>query len=221
MKTQTKSLVALLAIFVVTQVHAMRWYSPSTGRWFSRDPIAERGGLNLYGFVGNQAINKFDWLGLAEGACACECMRVEIKYKPGGAKFEWGTPEVNLQYRVGNNIEVKWIVKGDPKKCTYEQNEVGKICTYRSDASNPYNWTPTGCTEGKENQISSSHYVDALGAYLTDYPAPKYYRVTLDVNITFKCNDSERGGSVSQSVPIKGEAVARWGTPPTILEHSP
>jgi len=32
--------------------------------WLSRDPIAERGGLNLYGYVGNNPINSWDPLGL-------------------------------------------------------------------------------------------------------------------------------------------------------------
>jgi RHS repeat-associated protein len=34
------------------------------GCWPSRDPIAERGGLNLYGFVGNDGVNWVDRLGL-------------------------------------------------------------------------------------------------------------------------------------------------------------
>ena len=32
--------------------------------WLSRDPIGERGGLNLYGFVGNDGVNRWDLLGL-------------------------------------------------------------------------------------------------------------------------------------------------------------
>ena len=32
--------------------------------WLSRDPIEERGGLNLYGFVGNDGVNRWDWLGM-------------------------------------------------------------------------------------------------------------------------------------------------------------
>lgn len=38
-----------------------------TGRWPSRDPIQERGGVNLYGFVGNDGVNKWDLLGMEEG----------------------------------------------------------------------------------------------------------------------------------------------------------
>ncbi len=44
--------------------YGYRYYNPSTGRWLSRDPIEEKGGLNLYGFVGNVPINSVDPLGL-------------------------------------------------------------------------------------------------------------------------------------------------------------
>lgn len=37
-----------------------RAYDPATGRWLSRDPIGERGGLNLYGYCVNNPINSFD-----------------------------------------------------------------------------------------------------------------------------------------------------------------
>jgi len=45
--------------------YGYRYYSPNLGRWLSRDPIAEQGGVNLYGFTRNSAINANDWLGLA------------------------------------------------------------------------------------------------------------------------------------------------------------
>jgi RHS repeat-associated protein len=44
--------------------YGFRYYDPVTGRWPSRDPIAERGGLNLYAFVRNNTVSKFDVLGL-------------------------------------------------------------------------------------------------------------------------------------------------------------
>ncbi len=43
-----------------------RPYDPELGRWPSRDPIGEEGGLNLYGFVGNDGVNKSDYLGNVE-----------------------------------------------------------------------------------------------------------------------------------------------------------
>ena len=36
----------------------------STGAWVNRDPIGEKGGLNLYGMVRNDAVNFADVLGL-------------------------------------------------------------------------------------------------------------------------------------------------------------
>jgi len=44
-----------------------RYYHPQSGRWINRDPIEEEGGLNLYGFVGNDGVNRWDLLGLANG----------------------------------------------------------------------------------------------------------------------------------------------------------
>lgn len=41
-----------------------RHYSSELGRWLSRDPIGERGGVNLYGMVENDPINHVDMLGL-------------------------------------------------------------------------------------------------------------------------------------------------------------
>ena len=41
-----------------------RPYSPKLQRFISRDPIEEQGGLNLYGFCGNDPINKWDYLGM-------------------------------------------------------------------------------------------------------------------------------------------------------------
>jgi RHS repeat-associated protein len=45
--------------------YGYRSYSPELGRWVNRDPIEERGGINLYGMVGNDAVNRVDELGLA------------------------------------------------------------------------------------------------------------------------------------------------------------
>jgi RHS repeat-associated protein len=41
----------------------MRFYNPNTGRWLNLDPIRERGGWNLYGFVWNSPVMSIDLLG--------------------------------------------------------------------------------------------------------------------------------------------------------------
>jgi RHS repeat-associated protein len=44
--------------------YGLRYYSPALGRFINRDPIEERGGLNLYGFVGNDGVGNVDYLGM-------------------------------------------------------------------------------------------------------------------------------------------------------------
>ena len=41
-----------------------RPYDPNLQRWVTQDPIGERGGMNLYGFVVNDPVNEIDPLGL-------------------------------------------------------------------------------------------------------------------------------------------------------------
>jgi RHS repeat-associated protein len=44
--------------------YGYRYYAPSHGRWLSRDPLEEEGGVNLYAMSGNDPISKADFLGL-------------------------------------------------------------------------------------------------------------------------------------------------------------
>lgn len=61
-----------------------RYYSPTLGRWISRDPIEERGGPALYCFAGNEPVAAVDPLGFVAAhqstttqACACCCCCAE------------------------------------------------------------------------------------------------------------------------------------------------
>ena len=44
--------------------YGYRFYNPELKRWMNRDPIGEEGGVNLYGFFGNNGVNNVDPLGL-------------------------------------------------------------------------------------------------------------------------------------------------------------
>lgn len=57
-----------------------RHYNPEDGRWLSRDPKEEDGGVNLYGFCANNPVSRVDNLGLSsfEGS------------SPTGFSFHWG-----------------------------------------------------------------------------------------------------------------------------------
>ena len=60
-RRQKPSKMAENAVHVADYLY--RYYDPLTGRWPSRDPIEEEGGMNLYGFVGNDCLNQIDFLG--------------------------------------------------------------------------------------------------------------------------------------------------------------
>lgn len=66
--------------FATARAGRFRAYVPGSGRWLSRDPIGEKGGVNLYGYVGNRPITSWDPLGLAEGG---PCPNGPSPFPPG------------------------------------------------------------------------------------------------------------------------------------------
>ena len=65
--------------------YGYRYYDPLTGRWPSRDPIEEAGGMNLYGFVGNDGANEWDYLGreVAAKAKTYDVKLSQPSHRPG------------------------------------------------------------------------------------------------------------------------------------------
>ncbi|MGB0991496.1 MAG: RHS repeat domain-containing protein [Akkermansiaceae bacterium] len=57
--------------------YGYRYYDTVVGRFINRDPIGERGGLNVYAFVRNDGIGKVDYLGLQM-----------TRYRSGSAKID-------------------------------------------------------------------------------------------------------------------------------------
>ena len=58
-------------------MYLYRDYDAPSGRWPSRDPIEEKGGLNLYAFVTNDGIDRVDILGLS-GTQYVHCCQIKI-----------------------------------------------------------------------------------------------------------------------------------------------
>ncbi len=75
--------------------YGLRYYSPSMGRFINRDPISERGGLNLYAFVGNNGVNRIDLLGMTP-----------ILGDAGPLK-RWDTPD-GLERPSGMSADEEW-----------------------------------------------------------------------------------------------------------------
>lgn len=76
-------------------VSGRRYYSPSQGRFLGRDPIEEKGGLQLYGFCGNNSINLWDYLGMVDGTTV-PYGAATLLTRPTGS-----TPDSNAIYYLG------------------------------------------------------------------------------------------------------------------------
>jgi hypothetical protein len=113
-KTSPKFFLALLlAAFAVSDARAMRWYSPSTGRWFSRDPIEERGGLNLYCILANNAVSGIDALGLEEAIPRSKPYNISVK-------------KCQIYVAYGHN----WVGRDDLDGLNLITNISGTSCSY-------------------------------------------------------------------------------------------
>jgi len=73
--------------------YGYRSYDPVTGRWPSRDPIEERGGVNLYGFVENEAMNGYDVHGLRRMPSRQSPRPYTPRQPGGGIGVTFFTPE--------------------------------------------------------------------------------------------------------------------------------
>ena len=80
-------------VFLANSVQAH--YDPNVGRWLSRDPIMEGGGVNLYGFVDNDSLNSTDYLGLDFIAAGSRPLG-GILGKLGGE--DWPANHASLEY---------------------------------------------------------------------------------------------------------------------------
>jgi len=83
--------------------YGYRWYDPVNGRWTAKDPIAEAGGLNLYGMVGNDAVNSVDVLGHII-LCNCQLDRAFKEFGVSNWNEEGSSDTVHRYTRTVENI---------------------------------------------------------------------------------------------------------------------
>jgi len=122
--------------------YGYRYYSPSTGRWLSRDPIEEEGGVNLYGFVENGAISFIDPNG---------------RYKTSG-RDEGGGPEMpkpNVPYLPPPQWVqsfINWVANG-PDGYMHGENAMARQLLSRYMNGNTSPWT-----------LSTAEFADIAGS---------------------------------------------------------
>jgi RHS repeat-associated protein len=151
--------------------YGYRYYAPRLGRWVSRDPIGERGGLALYLAVDNSQVNGIDPYGL------------EIKWKilPGevvdtayvdhcGARKKKPNPWIRLQIQKRPGIEV-WY-EGD---CTCQKDPSKKgsvvLVQYVDEGWFRPRWVPDGGCGPRSEKCEHGDPVRRQPGYLD--PDPK------------------------------------------------
>ena len=102
--------------------YGYRYYDPESGRWTSRDPIEEQGGINLYAFVINNGVSYWDLLGLyydhdgnefvgPPTRDQCGCIKEIFAYRDS-----WNVLIPSLE----NFIEQRNFVEDNYVSCLYE-----------------------------------------------------------------------------------------------------
>jgi hypothetical protein len=93
--------------------YGYRYYDPITGRWPSRDPIEERGGVNLYGFVKNSPANFVD----GDGRIIVTQCPINDKLDELNIKYTHNKSEKKHEYSIGEpgyeNEIIKLLIRSE------------------------------------------------------------------------------------------------------------
>ena len=90
--------------------YGFRYYDPETGRWPARDPIEERGGINLYVIVGNSLVSSGDFLGLKDYTIGSSDPTVNPDAGAGAWDSEdWTWSNVALIATIETGIPFVWV----------------------------------------------------------------------------------------------------------------
>ncbi len=131
-----------------------RGYNADLGRWISRDPVAERGGINLYEYVGSDPSNSIDELGLWQftyfGSPLIGGLGLYLSF--GHNDFANGPGQWNLSLRIGGgfgtNIGLDLTDEGCKKKGWTPLTIAGGIGGFVAGGSGEVNVNSDGSVTG-------------------------------------------------------------------------
>lgn len=103
--------------------YQFRKYDPVLGRWLSRDPIEEAGGLNLYAFCENNLCNNYDFNGF-ETYSSITFKRNHIQF------FNAIMSELKTNYPQGDYYGHWWVEFGGESYGWWPKKPVGFIETF-------------------------------------------------------------------------------------------
>jgi hypothetical protein len=95
MKPNTRSIALAACLAWLLPLSSQAFYNPGTGRWLSRDPINENGGVSLYASNGNDGIARWDYLGWIVGTVTV-LKNGQLPWYDQPSKFGW---QIELEWR--------------------------------------------------------------------------------------------------------------------------
>ncbi len=168
-------------------IYGFRYYSPRFARWINRDPIGIKGGINLYGMVGNDAVNKWDYLGRSW-------------WNP----FSWGDdsrneePDVNIHMVIDVDIKINAQKEKDTPSAGWPS---GISATASLDGTRLYGFAST--LSVKDGTISSKGVVDFPGGLAVGSVARAYGRAEYGFSYNYETGEGAVSGSGDINVDTK------------------
>ena len=84
--------------------YGYRYYNPETGRWITRDPIGESGGINLYLHTSNDPTNRYDAVGMQDRLTEGE-VRKTLE-EEGNFRWDWAGVRILTHWLNGSGEEL-------------------------------------------------------------------------------------------------------------------
>ena len=160
--------------------YGCRFYNPSTGRWLSRDPIEETGGLNVYGLVANTPVNDFDVDGLKCGPGCCCCVEglsfasieeyLNLDPKEFGYSFDVAIQLSFKPSKTPSGCALQWFEKSTTP---YYPPNKPKYPTNKGDGTDMFSLAPNSATFSIWGQNSSSSTCPSTPAPFALHDTPR------------------------------------------------
>jgi RHS repeat-associated protein len=166
--------------------YGYRYYDPLLGRWLSRDPSLEIGGLNLYSFVNDSPLLAVDPFGLLPSPGCCKCLGVKL------TNVGFHTYGTYPQFTAAYFINFHFDVLGDPNGCKCKQIENGTIkLGYPDQRTLTYNSTnPRSC--GQDSSDPPGIYESTGGPNPWNGQVWTFHMV-YNMSISGTCEDNSTG----------------------------
>ena len=194
-------------------VHA--FYNPSTGRWLSRDPIGEAGGVSLTAFAYNDLVNLVDPLGLwtrdgwsggwgsYQGTATAECGDTlsELARLITGRASDWKALGTSPAIKAGQKVKIA------PLLVVLEDRMRGNVVS----ATKSFNATfglPVPPFQGSGSAEVNRFF--GSGAIQCDCTVAAYIVIAKGLLDTIGATDFDALGYPLKLVTTKGHLFVRW-----------